>query len=83
MYTRVGITVFVFAFVTGCNTNLVPNGGTTDLDDNGFTDAPASPGGTGGHRWDRWRHDPTGARMTSSCPPKRPAASSRHFRSTR
>ena len=42
---RIGITVSVFAIVIGCNTNVIPNGGTTTLESNGFTDA--SPGGTG------------------------------------
>ncbi len=48
MFKRIGISVIVLAVVIGCNTNLVPNGATTNLDDNGFTDADASPGGTGG-----------------------------------
>lgn len=42
---RIGITMGAFAIVIGCNTNVIPNGGTTTLDANGFTDA--SPGGTG------------------------------------
>ncbi len=42
---RIGITVGAFAIVIGCNTNVIPNDGTTTLDANGFTDA--SPGGTG------------------------------------